>query len=278
MDERFDDAPLALEAEWASVAEHYRSYAEPLRRFVRRVAADRGLSESLVDAEGVVHETFLSMLGSCDRIEAPGAWLFTVARRLVGKIAAQHQHRRADGDPQELAHSGAARWTSLVPSAGIEETAEARRVLESIAELSDRQKIAVYLRHIEGWSTAEIGDYLDCAPATASVHIHRGTQRVRADSEPAGRYYWSRSPRGMAGLAALLIFIAYAARLVERLVQAGGLNIGELLRNLGVTLVAVVAVLLGQVVIRGWRAVRRRWHRSRFQTEHHDGPGDPQDD
>ncbi|TDC60216.1 sigma-70 family RNA polymerase sigma factor [Micromonospora sp. KC207] len=67
----------------------YDAYARPLRRFVRRLAADRGIPESLVDTEGVVHDTFVILLsGSSQPIRNPGAWLFTVARNRLSKAAA----------------------------------------------------------------------------------------------------------------------------------------------------------------------------------------------
>ncbi|WP_410600813.1 RNA polymerase sigma factor [Amycolatopsis sp. lyj-90] len=156
----------------------YRAYAKPLRRYVRHVAANRGLSESLVDTEGVVHEAFVAMLCTRTTIEDPPAWLFTVARRLISKIAAQPTSR-AVGEPQDLLHTNATQWTSLTAQASTEDVAEAREVLARIAELPDRQKIAVYLRNVQGWSTAELSDYLKCAPATANVHSHRGRQRIR---------------------------------------------------------------------------------------------------
>ncbi|HWD04382.1 MAG TPA: RNA polymerase sigma factor [Amycolatopsis sp.] len=165
-------------AEQAGVEALYRDYAEPLRRYVRRVAASRGLSESLIDTEGVVHEAFASMLDTQTTIEDPPAWLFTVARRLVGKIAARHRSR-AEGDPQELLHTDTTQWTSLTARTSTEDIVEAREVLGHLAALPDRQKIAVYLRHVQGWSAAEIGDYLKCAPATAHVHIHRGRRSLQ---------------------------------------------------------------------------------------------------
>ncbi len=118
------------------------------------------------------------MLETRSTIEDPPAWLFTVARRVVGKIAAQHKNR-AEGEPQELLHTGAAQWTSLTARASTDDVAEAREVLARLAELPDHQKTSAYLRHVHGWSAAEIGDYLKCAPTTANVHIHRGKQRLR---------------------------------------------------------------------------------------------------
>jgi DNA-directed RNA polymerase specialized sigma24 family protein len=50
----------------------YKAYAGPLRRFVRRLAADRVFPESLVDTDGIVHDTFVVLLsGSGQPIRNP---------------------------------------------------------------------------------------------------------------------------------------------------------------------------------------------------------------
>lgn len=78
-----DPSPIGTGRDIAD--ELYRKYADPLRQFVRCVAVNWGMSESLVDTEGVVHEPFAAMFSSRGIIENPPAWLFTVASRLVGK-------------------------------------------------------------------------------------------------------------------------------------------------------------------------------------------------
>ena len=170
----------------------YNAYSDPLRRFVRRLTADRGLPESLADTEGIVHDTFMILAYgySAGPIRNPSAWLFTVARNQVSKAAAA-QSRIAPGDPADHWHTRAAMWLSVitkVPDA--EDVRAAREVMHAIAGLPDHQRIATYLRQVEGWSLAEIGEYLNCAPATAGVHISRGTGKVRSslygDHDEAG--------------------------------------------------------------------------------------------
>ncbi len=59
--------------------------------------------------------------------------------------------------------------------------AVASAIIGRIKELPTNQRIATYLRHVEQWTAAEIAEVLDIAPATASVHIGRGTATVRKD-------------------------------------------------------------------------------------------------
>ena len=157
----------------------YREYSAPLLRFVHRCGAERGLPESQLDAEGVVHETFEQMLRYPGPISHPPAWLYAVARRRVARIH-HGQRRHAPHDPAHLIGEASAdvRWTSLAARAPAEDVMTARAVMNAIADLPDHQRTATYLRQVEGWSLSEIGDYLSCASATAGVHVHRGTRAV----------------------------------------------------------------------------------------------------
>jgi RNA polymerase sigma factor (sigma-70 family) len=218
----------------------YKSYAVPLRRFVRRVAADRGLPESLVDTEGVVHDTFAVLLsGSGQPIRNPAAWLFTVARNQVGKAAAA-QSRTAAGDPADHLSDGSATWASVAPPADAEDIRAARAVMQAIAGLPGHQAIATYLRQIEGWSLTEFGAYINCTASTAGVHVHRGTVKVRlleAATEavdvlfPAAVAYFYPPPfswtRAWEGLGRLVFRVAAAA---------GGVSAAAAARWLGLPL------------------------------------------
>lgn len=170
------DCGTACEAGFEAL---YRAYSAPLLRFVRRCAAERGLPEAQLDAADVVHDTFERMLFDLDTISNPPAWLYTVARRRVARIHAD-QRRHAHGDPDHHIDGDSAdvRWTSLAPRAAVEDVIAARAVMDAIAHLPDRQRTATYLRQVEGWSLNEIGGYLNCASATAGVHVHRGTRAV----------------------------------------------------------------------------------------------------
>jgi RNA polymerase sigma factor (sigma-70 family) len=165
----------------------YRAYAVPLLRFVQHLRARHGMSESLLDTEGVVHEAFTAILRSRDTIENPRGWLFAVTARLARKRVAEHQLRQAGGAADDFIDSGAARWSSLPPQADAEDICQVRQVLEDIAELPNSQMVAVYLHHVQGWTAKEIGEYLKCAASTAGVHIHRGTKRLRRDNHSPAR-------------------------------------------------------------------------------------------
>ncbi|MFI7675043.1 RNA polymerase sigma factor [Actinophytocola sp. NPDC049390] len=164
---------------WAYMEPYYLKYADPLRRYVRYVVASRGLSEAVVDTEGVVHEAFFAMSRPGKTINEPLAWLFEVARNLVSDVARRHQHRRGDGDPNVLLDTRAFQWSSLTPQTSAEEGYELRQVMAALRELPDRQKTALYLHRVEGWSYEEIAGLLGINQSTVGVHIHKGGKRLR---------------------------------------------------------------------------------------------------
>lgn len=52
-------------------------------------------------------------------------------------------------------------------------------IVEAILALPTNQRIATYLCRVEGWKAAEIAEFLGIKRATAYVHIHEGTLKVR---------------------------------------------------------------------------------------------------
>jgi len=161
------------------VAAIYREHREELLRYVRREASRRGIPDSKLDSEGVVHETYVAVLHYWKTVRNPRAWLYAVAGRMVGRAVAESRHHAA-ADPDRAADFGAARWTSLAPTVSVEDAAEARAVLRGLGDLPGKQGIVTYLRHVEGWSHAEIADHLGIEPGASRIHLFRATQRLRA--------------------------------------------------------------------------------------------------
>jgi RNA polymerase sigma factor (sigma-70 family) len=161
------------------VEQAYRDYSPSLLRFVRRRATQHGLSEAQVDTEGVVHDTFALAAEYWKGIADPPAWLFTVARRRIDRARPDLQGEPVASEDLADCVGGRGRWSSISPRASREDDFCARQIVGAIGRLPTRQRAATYLRHVHGWSLSEIADLLSCAPATAAVHVHRGTTKVR---------------------------------------------------------------------------------------------------
>ncbi|MFD7556424.1 RNA polymerase sigma factor [Streptomyces sp. NPDC059835] len=148
----------------------YELYRRPLIRSVRRRALAWGLTDQDVDIEALVQDTFEQALHAWHTIRVPRAWLYTVARRRLGRHA-DVAARRADGDPAAHTDQGAVSWTSIARAANTEDLIAAREVTRLIQLMPQqrRQEVA-YLRYIEEWGFNEIAEQLGCCPATARVH------------------------------------------------------------------------------------------------------------
>src|SRR5947199_6609234 len=54
---------------------------------------------------------------------------------------------------------------------------------DALRELTEQQRVAVFLVHGCGWSHAEVGQVLDVTPSTVSTHVLRALARLRAQLE-----------------------------------------------------------------------------------------------
>jgi DNA-directed RNA polymerase specialized sigma24 family protein len=50
----------------------------------------------------------------------------------------------------------------------------------AVAELSERQRVAVLLVHAAGWTIAEVSDLLEINVSTVQRHVDRGLRKLRA--------------------------------------------------------------------------------------------------
>jgi len=270
----------AMRSRPRDVEEAYRVHQADLLRFVRRCAAGRRLSEAQVDTEGIVQETFALATRYWDTIDDPPAWLFTVARRLMEGRSLRITYSTVADDGTTLDRP-AARWSTVVPRASPEDARAAREVVAAIVLLkSDRQRVATYLRHVQGWSLAEIAELLDCSASTAGVHVHNGVRHIRADvaerpgwGESAAGADWQLSRptywgfyrlRGLAAavVAALVVAVAVVA-VVAGKVSVEEVIVGAFLGLLGCALLYAVLIVIRFGVRAAGSALRRLARRPR---------------
>lgn len=187
----------------------YREYRLPLLRYVRNQARDRGMADGRVGYEGIVQDAFTAMFLRWDTLREPRAWLFTVARRMVLARLPFH-HRHTDHHPSDRHDRwGAVRdvgedaehferstvepwWTSQVISPTTEQSLDAKRVVDLMEELPERQRVATYLHHVLGMPQAEI----DRWHATHRPHEQLALRAFLTWARNSGRLSWRpRFPR-----------------------------------------------------------------------------------
>lgn len=168
-----DDALLRLYA---------RGDAQAAAVLTRRLAprcvafATRMLKGDRAEAEDVTQEAMLRLWRQAPQWDAkgvakPGTWLLKVAGNLC--IDRLRRTRTVDIDAIEAPSD---------PSPGVLASLEARERLgaldAALATLPDRQRQAVVLRHIEGWSNPEIATTLEISVEATESLIARGKRAL----------------------------------------------------------------------------------------------------
>ena len=122
------------------------------------------LTGSEAIGEDVVQDAFASMHRRFDTIETPAAYL----RTAVVNGAKKHHRKRA----REAAK------LPLFANDGVANS-EMEILTDAIAKLPYAQRTAIVLRYYSELSDEEIGDALNCRPATVRSHLHRGIAALK---------------------------------------------------------------------------------------------------
>ena len=149
----------------------YRDYLGRIYAFVRAQVGTQA------DAEDITAQVFMNAYQAYARFEArnttPAAWLFRIARN------ATLDHFRAHGRREKLRrtieHQPVAEED---PAAQAEERIQYRALLVRVAELPDRQREAISLRH-SGLSFEEVGRLMDCSEDAAKMLYHRALKALK---------------------------------------------------------------------------------------------------
>ncbi len=146
-------------------------HARTLFKVAYRITRNEG------DSEDVVQESFLRAYRSLGRFDERASFS-TWIQRIASNCALDLVRRRkwmADtgGDVPEVGDP-APKADRLV------ESAETRRRLEAgLRKLSEQERQAFLMRHVEGSSIAEIGDKLSVAPSAAKHSVFRAVEKLR---------------------------------------------------------------------------------------------------
>lgn len=124
--------------------------------------------KNIPDTEDMVQETFLRLINSSVRFvseEHEKAWLIVTASNLCRDTLKKWWHKTEDIDD---------------PSLNLKQPPfEIDGVLDVILKLPANQKTAVYMYYYEGYSTAEIAEYLRCPHATVRSRLSRARKTLK---------------------------------------------------------------------------------------------------
>ena len=149
-------------------------YREYLGRIYSYVRAQVGAA---ADAEDITAQVFMNAYQAYARFEArnttPAAWLFRIARN------ATLDHFRAGGRRERLRRTIEHQPLAEEDPAGqAEERIQYRALLAHVAQLPERQRDAISLRH-SGLSFEEVGGLLGCSEDAAKMLYHRAVKALK---------------------------------------------------------------------------------------------------
>ena len=155
------------------------------RDFLGRVYAYvRSQVSTAADAEDITAQAFMNAYQAYGRFEArhstPAAWLFRIARN------ATLDHFRAHGRRERLRRAVEQEpMAEADPATAAEERIQYRALMAHVAQLSERQRDAISLRH-SGLSFEEVGTLLACSEDAAKMLYHRSLKALKESVQRAG--------------------------------------------------------------------------------------------
>jgi RNA polymerase sigma-70 factor (ECF subfamily) len=173
----------------------YQKWAAPLLRYLERIVKNPATAEELLQ------DTFIRVHGARDRYSADArfsTWLFRIGRNLalneLDRARNRSPHLQADAPANAAADAGTGRKSlSLVSSEPSQENvADARktkqRMERALVELPERQRSALWLAAVEGYSYAEVASVLETSTASVKSLVHRArvelADRMEAEEMP----------------------------------------------------------------------------------------------
>ncbi len=137
----------------------------------RACSIARSLVGDAARAEEMVQEALVRTYERLDRLRDAGAlnaWFYRILTRLcLDSMRERSRWRRF-----------VAKWRTSEAIAA-PPCIDGERLLRAVAQLPDRQRLAIVLRYGNDLSLAEVAKVLDVAPATAKTHLTRGMTKLR---------------------------------------------------------------------------------------------------
>jgi len=167
------DAELVLKAQ-AGDRDAFGSLVERHAPMVRRLA--RAVLGQAEDAEDAAQDAFLSAWNGFDRFDpraALGPWLARIALNAARDLRRRRRVRTTEPIPESRAATG------RPPDAEAERALLRERLGRALSELPERQRIAVVLFEVEGYSHSEVGAMLGIPEGTARSEVFHARRKLR---------------------------------------------------------------------------------------------------
>lgn len=129
------------------------------------------------DAEDAAQDAFLSAWSALDRFDLNatlGPWLARIAMNAARDLRRRRRVRSTESIP--LAQPA----TTVSPDREAERALLRQRLRDALTELPERQRLAVVLFEVEGYSHAEVAAMLGIPEGTARSDVFHARRKLRA--------------------------------------------------------------------------------------------------
>jgi RNA polymerase sigma-70 factor (ECF subfamily) len=156
-----------------------------------KMLAQRSISgrlEARVDASDLVQQTFLSAFRNIKEFTGDDeaqfvAWLRTIHQRNIHDTIRRNVHaqKRSIVNEQSLDDSqlGEGSGSSASPSQRAMQGEQAVQLANALQTLPEDQREAVRLRHLEGWSLAQLAEHFKRSEDAVAALLKRGLENLR---------------------------------------------------------------------------------------------------
>ena len=148
-----------------------RRYKDVLYRYAERMT---GRAD---DAADVVQNTFIRGFRRLDRCRDPervGGWLFRIAVNLCKDQLKGRARREVS-----LEAAGPLMATRDLPEQRAERAEIREQIYRALQSLSDEQREAFVLKHVEGWSYEEMAERLEVSVSALKMRVHRARDQLQ---------------------------------------------------------------------------------------------------
>tara|TARA_R110002167_G_scaffold148524_1_gene341488 strand:+ start:13315 stop:13908 length:594 start_codon:yes stop_codon:yes gene_type:complete len=167
------------------------------RPYLRLIAqrALQGQLQARIDDSDIVQQTCLSAFRKFEQFDGTDeaqfvAWLQKIHERNIHDTIRRHvgagkrSITNERGVEAEAHAQGLFHLETLSPSQRMMQAEDAVRLAEGLSLIPDDQREAVRLRHIEGWSLAELEKHFNRSETAVASLIKRGLENLRKQLKP----------------------------------------------------------------------------------------------
>lgn len=156
-------------------SEAFGALVETHAGFVRRLT--RAVLHNRDDADDAAQDAFFSAWRARERFDPTRPfqpWLGQIAINAARDLHRRRVIRRTDAIPESLPGTGSS------PAMATEQADLRRRLNGALAELPERQRLALVLFEVEGYAHAEIGLLLGIPEGTARSEVFHARRKLRS--------------------------------------------------------------------------------------------------